>query len=205
MLCLLGTVLLAGCSSTPGPPDFQVAPGQYAAAFEATRDALAADRFALERVDAAAGVIATDPKTTAGLATPWDAEQLSMSQEFEDLGNLQKRRVRVTFEPVSGVAADDLRAWDGAVNAKVEVVIGRMHRTEWRLESSAIRYSTFARDPELQAREMWPQYETAFAQDPEYAGKLADQIRKRLNIQTGPAKPRKPQGPMLGEPDPWTN
>jgi hypothetical protein len=79
------------------------ASGAYAGesgAFDLARDVLREEGFILDRVDAAAGIITTRPKTTAGLATPWDAEQSSAEQEIDDLANRQQRTVRITFEPV---------------------------------------------------------------------------------------------------------
>lgn len=77
--------------------------GAYAGesgAFDLARDVLREEGFMLDRVDAAAGVITTRPKTTAGVATPWDSEQSSAEQEIDDLANRQQRTVRITFEPV---------------------------------------------------------------------------------------------------------
>lgn len=84
------------------------ASGAYAGesgAFDLARDVLREEGFILDRVDAAAGIITTRPKTTAGLATPWDAEQSSAEQEIDDLANRQQRTVRITFEPVERASA----------------------------------------------------------------------------------------------------
>ena len=78
-IAVLCAALLGGCAgSGPRSAEFQVSPGQYARAFDEARDVLTGYRFELDRVDAAGGVIATAPKTTAGLATPWDSEQTTL-------------------------------------------------------------------------------------------------------------------------------
>jgi hypothetical protein len=191
--------LLAGCASTPGTPDFAVAPGQYGAAFEAARDTLTSQRFLIDRVDAAAGVITTSPKATAGLATPWDEEQTTLDQEWEDLLNDQQRRIRITFEPAGAPpegAGTDLRQVQAPITGHVEVVVDRTQHTGWRLETTGLRYSSITEDPALRRRAMWPSYVVPFSQDPLYAGRIADEIRKRL------AGPDKEKGQKIEHPAP---
>jgi hypothetical protein len=193
-------LLIQGCAGIPGPRDFAVASGRYAAAFDAARDTLISRRFELERIDARAGVITTRPKSTSGLATPWDTEQGSLDQEVEDFFNRQQRIVRITFEPsdpnpasiapaASGSPTDpqhvehepdDLRAYSGPLNARVEVVIERLHRPGWQLEPGAIRHSSYAEDPALIDRGMWPTYAVPFSQDPDLAGRIAGEIEQRF-------------------------
>lgn len=100
MLRVAGLVLcvggLAGCS-TPTAQSVAIPAGRYREAFDAARTVLREYRFDLDRVDARAGLITTAAKPTAGLATPWDLEQSSISQEWEDLINQQQRRVTVSF------------------------------------------------------------------------------------------------------------
>ena len=187
-IAVVAACLLDGCAaSTKTTGDFQVPAAQYAAAFDASREALLGRRFELERVDARAGVITTREKTTAGLATPWDTEQSGLDQEVEDLFNRHQRRVRITFEPVGGVAADgagqpdDLRIATGELTARVEVVIERLHRPGWRIEPGAVRFSTYAEDPALGgARGMWPSYAVPFSQDPALAERIAAEIETQL-------------------------
>lgn len=173
--------LLGGCAGSSGNADLSITPGQYAAAFEAAKDTLAEYRFELERVDAGSGVITSKPKASAGLATPWDREQGAATQEFEDLANRHLRRVRITFEPTTGAQAGaDLRTAEGPIVGRVEVVVDRARRAGWRLEPTSVRFSSFTRDPDLAARGMWPQYTVPISQDPEFAARLADEIRQRL-------------------------
>lgn len=100
LLGLLACVL-GGCAG-PAGDSFVLSEADYPGTFDAARRELVARGFVLERVDADAGVISTRPKPSAGLATPWDREQSSAAQEFDDLLHRQRRTVRVTFEPVRG-------------------------------------------------------------------------------------------------------
>jgi hypothetical protein len=203
---------LGGCATPkPLPPTFTVEAGGYDAAFDAVRATLRASRFEIERVDAGAGVISTSPKQSAGLATPWDGEQSTMHDEFEDLGNHQQRTVRVTFEPAGTVTPPapgspgpsapesplgettglvDLRTYPGPLVGRVLVVIEREHRPGRRVSSVAIASSTFTQDPALGPRGMAGAYWTPVAQDPLLAGRLAAKIRKSLAPPAGePAPP----------------
>ncbi len=176
-------LVLAGCGTPPkSKGGFAVAPGRYDAAFDAARETLIERRFELERVDARAGVITTRPKPSSGLATPWDSEQTTLDQEVEDLFNRQQRLVRITFEPVApgGIPPDDLRAVPGELTARVDVVVERLHRPGWQVEPGAVRFSTYAQDPALAERGMWPTYAVPFSQDPDLAGRLAAEIERRL-------------------------
>ena len=170
--------LVAGGCAVKGTGEFQVPEGRYAAAFEAARDSLIHRRFELERVDSRAGIITTKPKTTSGLATPWDSEQSTLDQEVEDVLNGQRRSVRITFEPSPPAATppDDLRGVKGPLVARVEVFVERIHVPGWRIEPTAVRFSTHTHDPDLDARGMWSSYEVPFSQDPKLAARLAREI-----------------------------
>jgi hypothetical protein len=194
LLVLLLLALLPGCASSGTSPDFAVPAGRYAQAFDAARDTLVGMRFELERVDAAAGVITTVPKPTAGLATPWDEEQSTLADEWEDLINDQQRRIRITFEPASdgtppavppgpgsAAAPPDLRTLSAPLVGHVQVTIDRVHRSGWRLETSSIRFSSQYEDPDLTARAMWPSYTVAISQDPPLAARLAERIQRSLS------------------------
>src|SRR5204862_8124944 len=108
----------------------------YSKAFDATRDLLRSYHFSLERVDAAAGVITTGYKATAGLATPWDREQSGLSQEFEDLLNQQSRRVRVTFRP--SVGGGDEHPIEQPFNSN-EALVGRVEVIIYRMQTPGLR------------------------------------------------------------------
>ncbi len=193
------TLLLGqlGCRSAGGPTSVGVEPGQYATAFDEAKDLLLARQFTLERVDARAGVITTSPKATAGLATPWDTEQSSLRQEFEDLMNQQERRVRVVFahageapaEPGEGDAPTDRRDSADPLEARFEVTLLRVSVPGTRVESSAIRMSTRTQDPELSRRGVGGRDRIAIATDDAFAARLARDLQSRLARAATPAGP----------------
>lgn len=173
---------LWGCAAK-GPADVEIASGRYAAAFEAAKSALVRSRFELDRVDARSGVITTRPKGTAGLATPWDVEQSSLRQEFEDLANEQTRRVRVTFTPPGGDPvgpAEDLRAAEGPLVARVEVSVDRVRHTGLVLDPTAVRLSRAAQSQSMTERGLFPRYSVPFSRDDEWARRVADRIREQM-------------------------
>lgn len=179
---ILLALLLAGCASArPEEAVFTVPPGQFAATFAAAKDVLVSYRFELDRVDARSGVLTTRAKPSSGLATPWDAEQSTFLQEWEDLLNRQLRRVRITFEPAEAVdsAPPDLRLFEGPLVARVEVVIDRRRRPGWRVETSSIRMSSFTRDPALGPRRMSPAYDVPHTRDEALAARLGREIARR--------------------------
>lgn len=183
---------LPGCASSENNPEFEFAPARYADALVAVREVLRDYRFQPERVDAAAGVITTKPKSTAGLATPWDKEQTTLEQEIDDFANDEQRRVRVTFEPrtpgpteppttgLAGGAVGDLRDAQGPLVGRVMVFIDRVQRPGWRLNPKAIGTSSVAIDPALVARGMAPTYTVTITQDPLLAARMGGAIRKKL-------------------------
>lgn len=189
---------LSGCASK-APTELTVDPANYSATFDAARHVLRDAKFDLERVDAREGVITTTAKATAGLATPWDSEQQTAGQEMEDLLQHQQRKVRITFEPAENPAAtggaaaqagtaqqpgapspaSDLLDDPRPTTMRVHVVIERINRPNWRVDSTSIRMSSYAWDPALAEREMQPRYETAIAEDADFAGRLVELIRAR--------------------------
>jgi hypothetical protein len=192
----------AGAYETPVAPDTQPAParwdvpaGAYPRAFDAARDVLRDMNFMLERVDAQAGVIATQQKGTAGIVTPWDREQSTLGQEVEDTLQRQKRAVRVEFVPAGGggggadagadLSVDDLRRLAQAgtgVQMRVSVDVYRWHQPGWRLNTQAILYSTYTRDPQAEARGM-TFYGVATGRDDALAERIASEIRRRTGDQ----------------------
>lgn len=166
-------LMFTACAS-PAPTSGSIAtvsvpPGGYAAAFDAARTVLRDRGFILERVDAQAGIITTQPKTTGGLATPWDREQQSFRQEAEDMIQRQQRIVRVSFDPADGGAEP--------ATMQVQVTLQRVHIPGQRLEPEAIGQSTYFYDPALGARGMQPQYAVSIREDTALAERLAGLIR----------------------------
>jgi len=172
-------VVLSGCAPrgrVGGQDGAALAVPRYATAFDAARATLRNSGFILERVDARAGVITTQPKTTAGLLTPWDREQSTVTQEVEDLLQRQQRVVRVEFEGVDGAALGA----ENAARVRVHVVVQRLHIPGHKLEPEAIRQSSFYLDPVLAEREMQPNYAVAIKQDELLAARLTRLIEERL-------------------------
>lgn len=174
MLCLPALLLAAGCSAPdraePTPP-LAFEAGTYPVLFDAARESLAHHRFVLDRVDAARGVITTHPKRTAGLATPWDKEQSALSQEAEDLAHQQERVCRVIFLPP-----------EAPNQVAVEVVVQRIRRPGWRIETDAIRYSTHAADPAARRAGDEPQFAEPIGEDRALAERILADIRARAGL-----------------------
>jgi len=194
-ICLLGCATLMGaCAGTPDSPEVEIPAGHYARAFAAAREIIREHRFPMDRVDAAAGVIASNPKQSSGLFTPWDTEQETFTQELDDTMNFQQRRVRVTFEPrategtpPASELAPDLREFSDALVCRFEVVVERSERPGRRVPTRAVRQGTQTMDPELQARGMWPTYSVPVVQDPQFAGRLARELREAIEHEPSPA------------------
>ena len=186
-----------GCrSAEPAPAEFTLDPGDYPLAFDAARETLRDCRFTLDRVDARMGVISTEAKPTAGFATPWDGEQSTLGQEWDDFVNLNARRVRITFEPMSrpsvedprsqvveGPPPADMRELTEPIVARVLVVEERTSRSGWRINSGSIRHSSFTEDPELRERGMYPEYTVPTERDLMLESRLVDEIVRRLSKQ----------------------
>ncbi len=176
--------LMGGCSGAPvgavphatvgqEPVLASVAVGDasYEAVFDAARQVLGEYRFALNRVDAARGVITTYPKRTAGLGSPWDREQSSAGQEWEDLVNQQQRVVRVRFERGQG---------GELARATVGVELRRTHRPSWRVEPESVRLSTHARARDGRGQREAASFDEVVGLDTALARRLALAIERRL-------------------------
>lgn len=181
-LCLAAAILpactggrVAGLGDRPtNLPDQRASafePGAYPQVFDAARDTLAEYRFTLDRVDAARGVITTTPKQTAGLATPWDREQSNTGDEFADLVHQHERTARIIFEPP-----------EAPTGVRVEVVVDRVRRPNWRIETDAIRYSTFAEDPQAIRAGQRSEFRDAFREDRALADRLLARIVERTGL-----------------------
>lgn len=173
------TATLGGCNAS-GPPTFQVHAGDYQAAFNISRDVLRDFQFDLERVDAAEGVITTRDKASAGLATPWDGVQTTAYQQLSDLGNEQKRRVRITFLPADGAPDTDAPSPAAPRVGDVHVVIRRVQSALVRPSSRSIQLTTTATDPGLAAKQIYARYEVPVERDEELENRIARKIESRL-------------------------
>lgn len=178
ILACLAPLALAACASAPpagARSDADFAPEVYPDLFNAACEVLADYRFTIDRVDAARGVITTYPKRTAGLATPWDREQSSLAQEFEDLAHQQERSARVTFEPP-----------EAPTRVTVQIILDRVHRPNWRVETDALRQSTHARDPIGIRAGQHPEFREPVAEDRALAERIMADIQSRVE-RTAPA------------------
>lgn len=201
----VGTLLMCvgACASRPSGPEawrLDLNAGEYAAAFDAARDELRDQGFILERVDARSGVITTQAKTTAGLATPWHGEQSTARQELEDLLQRQQRLVRITFEPEADGEAPSIT---GPVRMLTSVTVQRVNTPGFKLEPEAIRQSSFYVDPVLADRRMQPNYAVSLTQDPALAERITRRVESRIRPDASPvreAHPAPAQAPATEEP-----
>lgn len=178
---LAGAASAGGCAGDGDRAGLEVPAGEYATAFDAAREVLRDYRFELDRVDARAGVITTLSKESAGLATPWDAEQSSVQQEVEDLLAEQRRRVRVTFEPMEAGASGDLLDGSARVlDARVEVFVERVYARGMQPSPRAILLSGQWYDPASLARGQSPRYEVPLTRDEALARRMSAEIRRRI-------------------------
>lgn len=195
--------VLGGCAAQS--PDLFVPASDYSATFAAARDVLHSYRFTLDRVDARAGVLTTAAKPTAGFFTPWDTEQSTLSQEWEDTINKQQRRVDIVFTPSAptspaspGADATDSNAQvmhnpqaltpDQArdinsdllekpvdTTARILVTVERIYQFGWRYNTKSVYLATLSDNPQATST----RYEVEISDDPPLAGRIASEIRKR--------------------------
>lgn len=175
VLCVSVVSLLVGCaSSNTSSREFSIAPGSYAAAFDSAREVLRRMDFELERVDATAGVITTQPHYSTGAFEPWDSTQSTLKDEWEDAVNMQARAVRVTFTPVEG-SVEGAPAGETKMVGSVWVTLYRNQRAGRRLDSEWVGGSTFASDP-LQQQRHTSNYLVPLRRDEALEARLAARI-----------------------------
>lgn len=212
LLGVLGAWMLAvGCRS--GQPKSQVDAGSrlddqsditvdqpivvsgpsYQQIFVTARDVLRDYRFAINRVDAARGVLTTYPKRSVGVATPWDREQSSIGQDLEDFANQQERTVRIEFAHVNGPVSERVDQVNdqsddsvgGAVfeqtQVRVIVELHRVHRPNWRVETESIRLSTHAKSRDSSGRIEPESFRESIGVDEELGARIRDEILRRVS------------------------
>lgn len=170
--------LMAGCAAPKGTVSFVISADQYEKAIEAARATLRDARLTVDRVDAQAGVVSTFAKPSAGLGTPWDREQATLGDEMSDYVNQHERVASVLFEGDT----DDLRQATGTIKVTVDVVVYRVRRSGWRVETESISRSRHAVDPLAISRGQPRTFRQAIRRDDVFAAVLADGLRKRLGI-----------------------
>jgi hypothetical protein len=177
---LLAPVLLLSACSSSRPIEasetmIEIAPEQMDRAIDAARSVLIENRFTIDRVDARRGVLTTYPKQSAGIASPWDAEQSSFDQEIADLIHHHERIIRVSFEQEHAGAP---------IRANVHASIVRVRRPGWRLETESIRRSTHARRISSNNTDVPSIQREQIGEDDRLSARIAQQIRDRLKLQS---------------------
>ncbi|MBZ0171040.1 MAG: hypothetical protein K8E66_01540 [Phycisphaerales bacterium] len=180
-LLITAACLFAGCRAPDGPRSFVVPASRYAEAFDAARDELRRAGYTLERVDVVNGELLTDPKTVAGLATPFEPESASLGQMVQDTVNAQPRTVRVTFRDPTGAGPGSTARTD-EITASVEVVLWRLRRPGWRLETESIRSSSYWIDRDLASRGVRFGMRVPMRHDAPFAAEFAGRVRQRLAL-----------------------
>lgn len=193
LIALFGLVFvlaLGGCSR-PTATSLTLPGETYPAALDAARETLRGYGFTIDRVDAAAGVITTHAKGTAGIATPWDREQSSLYQEGEDFMNRHRRTVRIEFTATAppedpALAADVAGAAKAGSTLTMQTIVAvdRSYQSNWQIESSSIRQSRRYWDRELASRGM-TSYSVPVVQDEKLAARLTEAVRRRIASSEG--------------------
>lgn len=151
----------------------------YPAALEAAIGTLVALGFSPDRIDAAAGIITTKPEPTAGLLTPWELDQATLADEVSDTLNQHERRVTIRFEPAAtppGGPSDR-----DTLTCRVEVVLSRVQRPGWRVETESPRLSRRSSDQLLVQRDIAPRSVVPIRRDDPLAERITADIARRLN------------------------
>ncbi len=156
--------------------DVEISGASYEEVFGAMREVIRGYRFAINRVDGARGVLTTYPKQTLGVGSPWDKEQTTLGQEFEDFANHQEREIRVQFEEGAQTGS--------VVRATIEVLVYRVHRPNWRVDSQSIRLSTHARSRGINGQIEPGSFRESIGQDQQLARRLANEIHQRFGSES---------------------
>lgn len=166
-ILLVCTLAIVGCSMPPQlAGTTRVEPGRYDEAFDRARETLVDLGFTLNRIDAAAGVLTTQPLPATGIAAPWERQQASLAGEFADSIHPQSRSVRIEFVPaalIEAIPSDDARNQikvdrsTGAIDtaeplaARVTVLIERTYRPGLRPQIADVVRSRRSFDPRFDA------------------------------------------------------
>lgn len=188
LLLCIGASALVGCATHP--PDVAVPAAEYADAFTAARDVLHSYRFTLNRVDARAGVLTTHPNASAGFFTPWNRQETTLGQAWEDTIHDQQRRIEIVFSPASAESTGpDLRADQARehevdlleqprdTTAHVAVVVERIYQFGWRpnTKSTVLMSLTEDTQPDAPSRVV-----VDISDDPALAGRIASEIQSLM-------------------------
>ncbi len=197
LLPLLVTLaaILTGCAAEK-PARFTITQDQYDAAFSAAREELRGRHFDLARVDARAGIITTQPASSAGLATPWIDHTDTFEDSVDGVTQRERRRVEVRFLtaaapalPETEVPELDVRAQPGPYEVDVRVIVERIYQPGRRPDATSVRVGSFYQDPELVAKGEQPRFAVDHREDPRLAGRIAQAI-ERSTQEISAAAPR---------------
>lgn len=199
---VLAILLLASClggcaasrpSTKPAAATFVVDASDYEQAFEAAKGVLLDRQYELERVDARAGILLTQPRTGAGLLTPWKIGP--GSRLGEDTVNAQARVVEIRFEPAAeterapGGVPDALAnprspvppsAAEGVIIVSVRVLMERRVSPTRRLDPTAVQAASVSFDPGLARRGLSMTYYAPHDLDEDASAALAKSLQRRL-------------------------
>ena len=200
------SMFFGGCYAVPkNQGTAAIAPGSYADAFDAARETLIDLGFTLNRVDAAAGVVTTDPLSARGLAAPWERQQASRAGEIADTFHPQSRSVRIDFVPLStldalpadtarnqisvgqldsqrgdqlGNQVGGLTRTSAALAARATVLIERTYRPGLRPQVADVVRSRRAVDPESDAGR---EFTVVIQRDTKLENVIAERIARELS------------------------
>jgi len=198
---VISSLLLMGCHSSPrthveSKDTIQVVADQdseivienqaFERVFVSARDVLVDYRFGINRVDASRGVLTSHPKRSVGVVSPWDREQTTMEQEWEDFANQQERVVRIEFERSSAEAGAEFESsGEESVLVRVAVLVHRVHRPHWRIESESVRLSTHARSRNHAGQVEAESFRETIGRDVELEERIMAEIRSRVALSDG--------------------
>ncbi|MEL7484148.1 MAG: hypothetical protein AAFN41_07320 [Planctomycetota bacterium] len=188
LACITG---IAGCAAPPNNAGTaSIEPLAYPASFDHAREVLVDLGFTLNRVDAAAGILTTDPLPARGLAAPWERQQASRRGEIADTIHPQSRTVRIEFVPASTLDAmpSDASPNQVAVSpsprqlnastplvARVTVLIERTYRPNMRPQVVDVVRTRRAFDP---AFEPGREFTVVVQRDSDLERRIADRIAR---------------------------
>jgi len=204
-MCVLASVCV-GCARSEPRPQFEVAAGDYARAFEAAKRVLRDSQFELERIDAREGVITAAPRPSSGFATPWIGHGTTFGDGTEGLAHFQQRSVRIEFQSVAEApsanqtTAMDLRTFEGPVRGNVTVSVERFTKPGRRVDSTSVDLLSFAEDPEALASGAQPAHTRVLRDDPELAGRIARLVEAGITPKNAENQPVSSEEPASAAP-----
>ncbi|MBX3353374.1 MAG: hypothetical protein KF684_10630 [Phycisphaeraceae bacterium] len=146
----------------------------YASVFDAARDALRAAGFVIDRVDAAAGVITTEPM--GGM-------EAIKSPLLRQAGGASLHRTawraRATFSADDKKNPPDLRLDPGTRTLRFEVVELREYRPSRRIDTTSVAYAWDFSDRVLAGRGLEPEYTVTGARNLRAESLLAQKVNAK--------------------------